>query len=79
MSAKDGGPAFPTDGLSVIEGHVYQAVKSSGMTLRDYFAAAAMQGLIGRTQSFYTDDEFERWAKRAYRVADVMVAERDRK
>lgn len=32
----DGGPAFPVPSLAV----------GSGMTLRDYFAAAALQGLM---------------------------------
>lgn len=63
---KTGGQAFPTVGS--------QYSHEEGMTLRDYFAAKAMQGYIS------SDDECE-WdpiylASWAYRVADAMIAER---
>ena len=38
MSAGNGGPAFPYTN--------YSGFPESGMTLRDYFAAKAMQGLL---------------------------------
>jgi hypothetical protein len=46
---------------------------NTGMTLRDYFAAKAMQGLISEPSTQGTMDEF---ANRAYKVADAMMAAR---
>jgi hypothetical protein len=44
-----------------------------GMTLRDYFAAKAMQALISEPSLKATMDEF---AHRAYQIADIMMEER---
>ena len=62
MKKETGGPAFP-------HGMAFQ-----GMTLRDYFAAQAMQGL-GSQLSIYsvTVDEV---AELSYRQADAMLKER---
>jgi hypothetical protein len=61
----DGGPAYPTPaGIQ----------HNDGMTLRDYFAAAALQGnLIEPTVS---NDEV---AKYAYSLADAMLKARESK
>jgi hypothetical protein len=63
-----GGPAFPHDHLNRI---------AAGMTLRDYFAAKAMQSLM-YTQ--YVDMTYEgepaAMAFEAYRLADAMLAEK---
>lgn len=59
----DGGPAFPVPSLAV----------GSGMTLRDYFAAAIMQGLMA-SQCEVTDDPYPIYA---YRIADAMLKARD--
>lgn len=78
MSDKTGGPAFPrpaSDGGR--PGHA-----QSGMTLRDYFAAHAVIGLMGRHWSDENgdvpDDIWERWASGAYLAADAMIAEREK-
>lgn len=66
MSEKDGGPAFPltSDRLDM----------PRGMSLRDYFAAAALNGLLaaggGVTKSA------DGWAGTAYTLADAMLKER---
>jgi len=62
MSKNDGGPAFPqqTDITLAFD----------GMTLRDYFAAKAMQGLM---QYAYTHADR---ASVAYKAADAMLKER---
>ena len=54
MSNKTGGRAFPCD--SIVErdevGHLHGfEVSSGGMTLRDYFAAKAMQGIMTITHN----------------------------
>ena len=67
MNKQDGGPAFP-----VIDGLVY----GKGMTLRDYFAAKALIGIMADpadTQP-YTNDELAHWC---YQVADAMLKARE--
>ena len=62
-----GGPAFPT-------GNAYQ-----GMTLRDYFAAKAMQGIIFSGGDFL-DARYsspETIANAAYHMADAMLKARE--
>ncbi len=66
MTTKNtGGPAFP---LVIPPEHSY----STGMTLRDYFAAKAMQALMTR----YAYDE--KLPDRAYKVADTMLKAREK-
>jgi len=50
---------------------------NKGMSLRDYFAAKAMQGLIASE----ADAQWNKpaLAKFTYEVADAMLAERDKK
>lgn len=74
MSEKDnGGPAFPiiTPDMPV-EG-------SGGITIRDYFAAKAMQGVLG-WDGGWTKIGSETWsealARQAYEYADAMLQAR---
>jgi hypothetical protein len=46
----------------------------SGMTLRDYFAAKAMQGLLSNRNAEAAIDEF---ARKSYRMADAMLKARE--
>lgn len=66
----NGGPAFPLD-LKVGDDHRW----GYGMMLRDYFAAAAMQGMLASVEQG-DHDEFSDFAPAAYRMADLMMAER---
>ena len=59
-----GGPAFPF-------GTAY-----AGMTLRDYFAAKAMQSFTTTDRMLWSN---ERMAAEAYDVADAMLQARDAK
>lgn len=64
MSNKDnGGPAFPSQ---------YNIPENQGMTLRDYFAAKAMQGLLAGPM----DAELKEFAEWSYRIADAMLEAR---
>ena len=47
----------------------------AGMTLRDYFAAKAMQGFL--TAEYASTYRPEAWAKDAYVMADAMLRARD--
>ena len=58
------------------------ADEEKGMTLRDYFAAKAMRGLMGRDWSDHkgTNKELiDIWARSAYGVADAMLKAREAK
>lgn len=72
-----GGPAFP-EHIAVTEvGDTYSG--EPGMTLRDYFAAKALPGMMGRDWSHMTGRDSEilqTWVTMSYRIADMMLAER---
>lgn len=85
-SDKDGGPAFPVPGL-------HRGDYNNGMTLRDYFAAKAIPGVIAALKkdlngaldfNLSSDDDGEPSvdailvAEDAYGVADAMLRVRDR-
>ena len=74
----DGGPAFPRVG----EGFNNPLYDTPDMTLRDYFAAAAMQGMCAsgqywadqaRSASASTEEAYAHWA---YEAADHMLKAR---
>ena len=60
-------PAFPRDKPAP------DGWSQHGMTLRDYFAAKAMQALI--TRDDLSDEKVANWS---YATADAMLAERDK-
>lgn len=79
MSKQDGGSAFPqvkTTKESVTDPNVHSV---GGMSLRDYFAAKAMQAALQNISSCSLEDA-ERIAlmtpELAYVIADAMLAER---
>lgn len=80
MSGKDnGGPAFPPNAGWRDNDH-----ECRGLTVRDYFAAKAMQGMIINGGYDYEETESNSTARSrlvaadAYRYADAMLAERDK-
>lgn len=72
MNTNDGGPAFPqgqaVGDISKLEG---------GMSLRDYFAAKAMQGIFSASADMEDYPNRERVAAMAYAQADAMLAARE--
>jgi hypothetical protein len=70
----DGGPAFPLSADAAINPvtNVYGADISSGLTKRDYFAAAAMTGLAARMGA--ACGYKHQYAKAAFEYADAMIA-----
>ena len=65
-----GGPAFPCHTIAMHE----------GMTLRDYFAAKAMQEILGSNKymGIIGVNRYEqRTAEDAYKVADAMLRARE--
>lgn len=76
MSAtNDGGPAFPFGQISEHSGQPINGFFNPGMTLRDYFAAAALQGILFIGGGASWDDD----AKNAYKAADAMLKAREAK
>lgn len=83
MKIQAGGPAFPyvlvnnssetmnTFGIELAPG---KTADFGGMTLRDYFAAKAMQARLSNPQWIASD---ERTALDAYQVADAMLRARE--
>ena len=72
MKTNTGGSAFPVlDYTFEANDCTYKHESKEGMTLRDYFAAKAMQGLIAHTGN----GEY-RIIKEAYEIADKMLAAR---
>ena len=63
----DGGPAFPQRGEESNFGR--------GMSLRDYFAAAVLQGTYACSSVTASDEQL---VKNAYAVSDLMLAEREK-
>lgn len=69
-------PAFPIQGFSTRDGQGLQLVMAIGMTLRDYFAAKAMQGMNARDTYDAGQASPEQRAKLAYIEADAMMRAR---
>ena len=77
----DGGPAFPVppdqeyatgdprDGMAV-------CAAGTGMSLRDYFAGMALQGMFASCREAWDETDFDITAEMAYQSADTMLAAR---
>ena len=65
----DGGAAFPQSGYA-------QWAPEGGMTLRDYFAAKAMQGILCSGKGIHSDQFM--LSRDAYEVADAMLEARSK-
>ena len=77
MIKDTGGPAFPCEVADVDEVGEYRK-PFEGMTLRDYFAAKAMQGLMASSAEHNHADEliFKAVAMASYKQADAMLEAR---
>lgn len=56
-------------------------VNDYGMTLRDHFAALAMQGELASKstdEGYYSEPSFKRLAENSYKIADAMMEARAR-
>lgn len=69
----DGGNAFP---LPLGTGNLSEPAESGGMSLRDYFAAKAMQGLLAQSIGTALRSDPVDGARYAYQMADAMLAAR---
>ena len=64
-----GGPAYPAPTTKPLENYY------PGMTLRDYFAAKAMQGFCAGAEA---GDDVGEIPSLSYMVADAMLAQRNK-
>ena len=80
MSEKDGGPAFPQPiFLAGNDNTINIPSTQNGMSLRDYFAAKALQGsLASYAGPECTLPRPELSASEAYKYADAMLKEREK-
>ncbi|EML0040772.1 hypothetical protein ACVXRV_003786 [Enterobacter roggenkampii] len=73
MSKKNGGPAFPQSGVCTPEINSWDSEDfgGRGLTVRDYFAAKAMQAMISAHEP---QGAIPSWA---YEMADEMLRVRE--
>ena len=75
MDKQTGGPAYPTNNwqktVPLSSGY------HEGMTLRDYFAAKAMQGAIANEGLTFSKKFLEQCALDSYALADAMLKARE--
>ena len=85
MKQSDGGSAFPTlltgkyAGVGAA-GQTFAPDMSDGMSLRDWFAGMALQGILSRMKPHDAKDEQSvtgRIANLSYVIADAMLTERE--
>lgn len=77
MSKETGGPAFPTIGYdsgAAANGIGLSITDDPGMTLRDYFAAKALQGMCADPSTAGTHGKD--LCEECYKLADAMLAAR---
>lgn len=74
----DGGPVFPVNPddypIEVHNGYQSPACWTMGMSLRDYFASQAINGML---EHAVADQRFDGLAMQAYLLADAMLKARD--
>jgi len=69
-------PAFPMSALVYnYDDKAPDTIVNEGMTLRDYFAAKAMQGMLAACTG-WSEAGIERLAKCSYSTADAMLKAR---
>jgi len=76
MNTNTGGPAFPMNWVKQEAPNLNVILEQRGMTLRDYFAAKAMQNFRDQIDSQSEQEWFEQIAQGAYRMADAMLKAR---
>lgn len=71
----DGGPAFP----GAYKTNTGLPFWSEGMSLRDYFAGLAMQGMLANSALDLAGENGFYVVKSAYRMSDAMIQHREKK
>jgi precorrin-2 methylase len=74
MTTDNGGPAFPAVGKTIVNGVTVGHIQQ-GMTLRDFFAAAAIEGVMSVSEDS-ARVSLKLVASEAYLLADEMLKAR---
>ena len=76
MNNTNGGPAFPRPSSEAVDtsGNHFWPAAQEGMSLRDYFAAAALTGLLAYSRVNHSTPESI--AQAAFVFADAMIRAR---
>lgn len=74
MSTEHGAPAFPLNELNQVTGDI--CAQHFGMTLRDYFAAKAMQSILAVLHQGIRPADVPKMCADAWGVADAMLEAR---
>lgn len=78
MTKNNGGPAFPQNRIYRDSQGIDHEVHDTGMSLRDWFAGHALNGLYaGRFEGRFNEKLAHEDARIAYLVADAMIAARN--
>ena len=81
----DGGPAYPVTYSHEHNGGIQNFQEWSGMSLRDWFAGQALVGMLAYSHvnpqrgNYHENCSVEGAAADAYRYADAMLAEREKR
>jgi len=76
MGKNDGGSAYPLAPVTDPETGQFCGPHSEGMSLRDWFAGMALQGLLSFPDS--RPEYYHGYAESAYKYADAMIEARDK-
>ena len=84
MSESDGGAAFPTMEFERVGEYVHSDIVHPGMTLRDWFAGKALQGMLSNGIGLHWSEGIEpislpEFGEESYRFADAMLKAREAK
>jgi hypothetical protein len=84
MKTNDGGPAYPCDwkDFQPLTGEQVVREQFPGMSLRDWFAGMALQGMLSANPAMMPEVSDKNvdavLAREAYASADAMIAERNK-
>ena len=71
----DGGPAFPQHGWTSNPEVLERMKNQGGMTLRDWFAGQALNGMLSDAKGEGSCDLYAKWS---YQYADAMLKARSK-
>ena len=74
----DGGPAFPVAAYTLDTSGKPMLMVKDGMTIRDYFAAKAMQGIMSSCDARGATPPTGGVSEFSYLIADAMLKEREK-
>ena len=79
MAFNDGGPAFPQLDVEVVSDTYAVTTAHGGMSLWDFYAAAALAGAVGAPDVPKLHHPVQQIAEAVGDFADAMIAEREKR